>query len=49
MAKSTSGDLLTSQGACSRSEFQAQLAKLEVLLRELHMLLECFYLILLTY
>lgn len=34
MAKSTSVDLPSSQGACSRSEFQAQLAKLEVLLRD---------------
>ena len=34
MAKSTSGDQLSSQGACSRSEFQAQRAKLEALLRD---------------
>ena len=34
MAKSTSGDLLSSQVACSRSEFQAQRAKLETLLRD---------------
>ena len=34
MAKPTSADLLSSQGACSRSEFQAQRAKLESLLRE---------------
>ena len=34
MAKPTSVDLLSSQEACSRSEFQAQRAKLEALLRD---------------
>ena len=34
MAKSTSVDQLSSQTACSRSEFQAQRAKLEALLRD---------------
>ena len=34
MAEPTSVDLLSSQGDCSRSEFQAQRAKLESLLRE---------------
>ena len=34
MAKSTPVDLLAAQGACSRSEFEAQRAKLEALLRE---------------
>ena len=34
MAKPTSVDLLATQGACSRSEFQAQRAKLETLLRD---------------
>jgi len=34
MAKSTSVDQLSSQAACSRSEFQAQRAKLEALLRD---------------
>jgi len=34
MANATSGDLLCSQGPCSRSEFQAQRAKLEELLRD---------------
>ena len=34
MVKSTSVDQLNSQGACSRSEFKAQLAKLEALLRD---------------
>ena len=34
MAKPTSGNLRSSQGACSRSEFQAQRAKLEALLRD---------------
>ena len=34
MAKPTSANLLSTQGACSRSEFQAQLAKLECLLRD---------------
>ena len=34
MVKSTSVDQLNSQGACSRSEFQAQRAKLESLLRD---------------
>ena len=33
MANATSVDLLSSQGSCSRSEFQAQRAKLEALLR----------------
>ena len=34
MAKPTSNDLLSAQGACSRSEFHAQRAKLESLLRD---------------
>ena len=34
MANPTSVDLLSSQGACSRSEFQTQRAKLEALLRD---------------
>ena len=34
MAKHTTVDLLNAQGACSRSEFQAQRAKLESLLRD---------------
>ena len=34
MAKPTSAHLLSAQGACSRSEFRAQLAKLESLLRD---------------
>ena len=34
MAKPTSLELLATQGACSRSEFQAQRAKLEALLRD---------------
>jgi len=34
MAKPTSANLLTVQGPCSRSEFQAQLAKLESSLRD---------------
>ena len=34
MAKPTSANLLSAQGACSRSEFRAQLAKLESLLRD---------------
>ena len=34
MAEPTSVDLLSSQTACSRSEFQAQRAKLEALLRD---------------
>ena len=34
MAKPTSANLLSTQGACSRSEFQAQLVKLECLLRD---------------
>ena len=34
MAKPTSVNLLSSQGACSRSEFEAQRAKLEALLRD---------------
>jgi hypothetical protein len=34
MAKATSVDLLSPQEACSRSEFQAQRAKLEALLRD---------------
>ena len=34
MAKPTSADLLSAQGTCSRSEFQAQRAKLETLLRD---------------
>ena len=34
MAKSTSVDQPSSQAACSRSEFQAQRAKLEALLRD---------------
>ena len=34
MAKATSVDLLSSQESCSRSEFQAQRAKLEALLRD---------------
>ena len=34
MAKPTTVDLLSAQGACSRSEFQAQRAKLESLLRD---------------
>ena len=34
MANVTSGDLLSSQGSCSRSEFKAQRAKLEALLRD---------------
>ena len=34
MTKATSVDLLSSQGSCSRSEFQAQRAKLEALLRD---------------
>ena len=34
MAKPTSVELLATQGACSRSEFQAQRAKLEALLRD---------------
>ena len=34
MAKPTSVELLPAQGACSRSEFQAQRAKLESLLRD---------------
>ena len=34
MAKSTPVDLLAAKGACSRSEFQAQRAKLEAILRE---------------
>ena len=34
MAKPTSVDILSAQGACSRSEFHAQRAKLESLLRD---------------
>jgi hypothetical protein len=34
MAKATSVDLLSPQEACSRSEFQAQRARLEALLRD---------------
>ena len=34
MAKPTSANVLSVQGACSRSEFQAQLAKLESSLRD---------------
>ena len=34
MAMPTTVDLLSAQGACSRSEFQAQRAKLESLLRD---------------
>ena len=34
MTKPTSADLLSAQGPCSRSEFQAQRAKLESLLRD---------------
>ena len=34
MAKPTSVELLATQGACSRSEFQAQRARLEALLRD---------------
>ena len=34
MAKPTSVDLITARGACSRSEFHAQRAKLESLLRD---------------
>ncbi len=34
MAKPRTVDLLSAQGACSRSEFQAQLAKLQSLLRD---------------
>ena len=34
MAKPTTVDLLSAQGACSRSEFQAHRAKLESLLRD---------------
>ena len=34
MTNATSGDLLSSQGSCSRSEFQAQRAKLEARLRD---------------
>ena len=34
MAKPTTVDLLSAQGACSRSEFQAQRTKLESLLRD---------------
>jgi hypothetical protein len=34
MAKATSVDLLSSQESCSRSEFQAQRARLEALLRD---------------
>lgn len=34
MGKPTTVDLLSAQGACSRSEFQAQRAKLESLLRD---------------
>ena len=34
MAKPTSANLLRLQGACSRSEFQAQVAKLESSLRD---------------
>ena len=34
MAKPTTVDLLSAQGACSRSEFQTQRAKLESLLRD---------------
>ncbi len=34
MAKPRTVDLLSAQGACSRSEFQAQRAKLESLLRD---------------
>ena len=34
MAKPTTVDVLSAQGACSRSEFQAQRAKLQSLLRD---------------
>ena len=34
MAKPRTVDILSAQGACSRSEFQAQLAKLQSLLRD---------------